>query len=427
MLGGDSIEEEWNAKADHSSANTRHHAREDIQELRNISRRLRGGADHRDLIDDIQNIMQAQLENVQSMQKMYQDGDVKGLSDAVKSIIGDGTALIEASKDDDAKSSQVSFPVEELDLTAIHELNDIPDSQIAEFFQPQMVEDIAVQMQDVVAVLKDVKSVLHTSSVSQRRLKSNLFGEKQNEHEPFQFDQDPFKFGANGKNSAPWDFLRSQNIMQKPQMLGRSRLPDISKFVHQGNDANSVNRRLKVNERHNRRLQDMLVCQPTCASDDATCNCDRLLGCVDDMSDYDIALLFVGRYIDNDPTSENFADFIADVNLYDADFNITQRIKSIRTHASSRDCSLLLPELHTACDPSNDSSCSDPNDRSFQLSIEDVCDAVNNPTKLLLTSISGELDGYWGEDGMCLHLCEFFVTSIRITINILGSVFLKSS
>jgi hypothetical protein len=366
--------------------------------------------------------MQAQLENVQSMQKMYQDGDVKGLSDAVKSTIGDGTALIEASKDDAAKSSQVSFPVEELDLTAIHELNDIPDSQIAEFFHPQMFEDISVQMQDVVSVLEDVKSVIRPSIVDQRRLKANLFGEKQNAYEPFQFDQDPFKFGANGKNSAPWDFFRSPNMqmpIRQAKLYRHIHLPDISEFIHGGNDSNSVNRRLKVNERHNRRLQAMPVCQPKCAPNDATCNCNKLLGCVNGMSDYDIALLFVGRYIENDPKNDKFADFTAAVNLYDADFNIVQRIDRIRTHASSKDCSPLLAELHTACDPSNDSSCSDPNDRSFQLSIEDVCDAVNNPTKLLFTSISDELDGYWDNNGRVLQLVfdSSCLTVISIDIN----------
>jgi len=111
------------------------------------------------------------------------------------------------------------------------------------------------------------------------------------------------------------------------------------------------------------------------------------------MSDYDIALLFVGKYIDYQT-----ANFTSKLSLFDTDFNIIRRIESIRNLASTKDCIRLLPELHSACNPSKE-SCSGPNSHSFQLSVDDVCDAINTPTKLLLGLISDELDGYWGENG----------------------------
>lgn len=375
-----------------------------IHLLKGFSCHLRGGANHNDMIDDLQNVVQAQLENVQSMQKMYQNGDDKGLAHAVKSVIGDGTALIEDSKHFPERG-QLAFPAAHLDLDAIRDLEDMPDSQITKFFQPHLFDDIAVQMQHVVTVLEDVKSIF-TPSSAHRRLKASLFFQGEADgYEPFWFDQGPFEFGTKSNSQfdyGHWDFARSQDInVQKAFHQARAtiHLPDISKFIHRGNDPDSVNRRLQVNERHKRRLEAMDVCQPECNSSDLSCTCDKLTGCINGMSDYDIALLFVGKYIDNE-----HHNFTAQLNLFDADFNIIQRIQHIRNLASSKDCRGLLPEMHSACNPL-EPQCSGPNSLSFQLSVDDVCKAINNPTKLFFSSISDELDGYWGENGTATLFC----------------------
>ena len=387
-----------------------------ISQLENVSRHLRGGANHIDLIDSVQNIVQAQLENVQSIQNMYTDGDGNGLLHAVTAVIGDGTALVE-DKDHSLMRRQLALDVANLDLDAINNLKDNQATKITkfyppEFFEPQLFNNMEVLMQDVVTVLGDVKSVLHQSSPSQRRLKANMFSSgKKDEPEPFHFEQDSFDIGTN-KNShfgaGPWDFARSQDTKTHKvyhQGIGAIHLPDISKFIHRANDADSANRRLKVNERHQRRLQGMEVCKPNCDSKDANCNCERLVGCVNSMSDYDMALLFVGEYID-----EKTANFTAELNLFDADFNIIQRITSIRNLASTKDCSRLLPEFHSACNPAHE-SCSGPNSHSYHLSVDKVCDAINTHKKLLLGLISDELDGYWGVNGNMIWFdCSSFFT-----------------
>ncbi|KAL7521065.1 hypothetical protein ACHAWX_005756 [Stephanocyclus meneghinianus] len=352
---------------------------------------------------------------------MYQDGDRKGLSHAFKSVINDGTALIEATN-----HSFNVFPVPHLDPDIIHGLKDIPDSQVAEFFQadffkPKLFQDIAVQMQNVVSVLEDVKSVLNPIKTRQRHLKTNLFHEeKKDDQKPFQSDQDSYEFGTKSNMrfcTSHWDF--SGRKLQKALHQARTNihLPDIGQVIYSGNDAHSANRCLMVNERQKTCLEAMQGCQPKCNSTNTTCNCDRLVGCISTMSDYDMALLFVGKYIDD----EN-ANLTAELSLFDADFNIIQRIKSIRNIASTKDCSNLLPELHSACNPLEE-SCSGENSHSFQLSVDDVCDGINTPAKLSLITISEELDGYWAEDGresattachsrLAFSTCQDFVTEL---------------
>ncbi|KAL7486824.1 hypothetical protein ACHAW6_012424 [Cyclotella cf. meneghiniana] len=311
--------------------------------LISFSHRLRGREDKTGLIDDAQNVVQAQLENVQSMHKMYQDGDSKGLVNAVRSVIGGRTAFIEDGKLS-TESSQLVLPVTDSDLDAIRDLQDIPNSQIADFFEPQLFEDMVVQMQDVVSVLEDVKSILSPFGVSQRHLQANLFspGEKDG-CAPNKSHQDVVEYQTNSKNdnnpfdaknSPPQDFTVNQGMLESLRQargVGLANLPDISKYIHRGNDPDSVNRRLKVNERHKRRLQALDVCHPKCDPNDTPCNCNRLVGCINDMTDYDVALLFVGNYIDKES-----GNLTAALNLFDADFNILNRIQLIRSLALAK-------------------------------------------------------------------------------------------
>lgn len=78
----------------------------------------------------------------------------------------------------------------------------------------------------------------------------------------------------------------------------------------------------------------------------------------------------------------------AEVDLYDARLRLTgkfayiqQLAEQIRNSATqdSGMCTNLLAQLHTACD---ESSCRDGNSQSFQLSVNQVCEAVNTRTVL---------------------------------------------
>lgn len=275
-----------------------------MHQLKSFSGHLRGGGEQSDLIDSMQKIAQSQLDNVKSMKKMYQNTDENGFAHSVISFIEDTSALVEATNST-FQDDHLAIVGADHGNDFINFLKNMPDSQITGFLQPQMFDDIIVQMQDVVAVLDDVKSVLLSSSSHHRRLKENLFSTAENENEkPFQFHQDPSESGSNSKTwfgAGSWDSPGSQDFtMHKEfhQATVTAHLPDIGKFVHVGSDG-FANRRLKVKETHERRLEAMEACRPDCLSTDVACNCNRLVGCINSMSDYDIAMLFVGSYFDD--------------------------------------------------------------------------------------------------------------------------------
>lgn len=404
-----------------------------MDRINEVSRRLRGSADPGGFVPEIQDIMKDQLDSVQRMQKMYEEGDEKGLASILRSFIGERGTLIEASK---SSNSIVRAPDMDLNMADVRDLDNVPDSQIVQFFQPHLLGGFIEQMQEAVQILENVKSMNSNSSGHGRNLKDDFHSQHAN-GQPFQFDSTEnapggatsghFNFGGQSKFN-PWGFVNNnqgssgKRFRRAMRAKIHQQLPNLSKFIHTGPDAHS--RRLEVQEKHQRRLNALAVCQPPCSPDDISCSCGRLTSCIDGMTDYDIAMLFVEGYVVTDPGNDRFATFsvddITELNLFDADFAITNKINRIRDLASSTDptdreqCTSLLSELHSACDPF-ETSCSESNLRSHQVSVDDVCDAVDNPAKLLLTLISDELDGYDSNDGMygSDNFCSHF--SIRST------------
>ena len=137
--------------------------------------------------------------------------------------------------------------------------------------------------------------------------------------------------------------------------------------------------------------------------DDWACHCKDLFQCVGDMTEYDLAVLIAGSFIDITPGSESFGNFsisVEDLNLFAADKGIDDnldRIQSITTltniNPSKDTCITVLKEVSTACDPSK-VTCSSPNIASFGVSTQHVCAAVKTPTKLLFEVVGDEFDGF---------------------------------
>ena len=67
----------------------------------------------------------------------------------------------------------------------------------------------------------------------------------------------------------------------------------------------------------------METCPADCTSSGGfECNCERLFGCVGAMSEYDLAVLIAGGFIDTNPGSQNYGNFTisADsMSLFDAE------------------------------------------------------------------------------------------------------------
>lgn len=359
-----------------------------MERIEEVSRALQGSADPLEFVPEIQDLMRSQLDRLQSLQKMHLEGDEAGLASALKSFVSDRANLAEAEKESNL-ISDVSA-----DFEAMPDLDDLPDSQLVEYLpEPEIWSDMLQGMELAIEALEGVSSVKSKTPTSrERRLNDDAFGR------PFEFDsetsQSRFSDGSSGHTGggggqtpfSPWSFLNQVPGKAARRAKGKyhGRLPDLSNILHAGHDEHSVRRRLSVRERYERRLQALPVCQPTCTPGDDSynsCNCMRLKGCIANMTDYDMALLFVEGYVGTDPDSDKFASFTVagGVNLFDADFDITgkiSRIKELATAAetnnySSESCVDLLSELHTACDPFAD-SCSGLNSRSYQLSVVSI-------------------------------------------------------
>ena len=62
--------------------------REEIGNIKGLTRNLRGGANPAEIIPKVHTVVKSQLEIAESMHKMYQDGQVKALASSIKNLIG---------------------------------------------------------------------------------------------------------------------------------------------------------------------------------------------------------------------------------------------------------------------------------------------------------------------------------------------------
>ena len=105
--------------------------------------------------------------------------------------------------------------------------------------------------------------------------------------------------------------------------------------------------------------------------------------------------------------SENYGNFTTDdillFNVGDdayTTFNfIMDSANSISESSTPEQCTNLLDQFHQSCDPQSSDTCSSGNDQSFQLSVDEVCNSIDNPTKLLFSAIGDKFDGYASDDG----------------------------
>lgn len=79
---------------------------------------------------------------------------------------------------------------------------------------------------------------------------------------------------------------------------------------------------------------------------------------------------------------------MTEVNVFDARNELTTKMGNIKLRTKSSvteaNCTSLLEEFHTSC-PAD--SCTDPNSESFQLSVDQVCAAVNTRTKIKVETL----------------------------------------
>jgi hypothetical protein len=142
-------------------------------------------------------------------------------------------------------------------------------------------------------------------------------------------------------------------------------------------------------ERHLQRTADHAQCKPGCSLDDKACNCAELKRCANMMGSYDKALSIFGGYVNTvggDPEYGNFT--VQNLKLFDIGGSLSAKMSKIKSLAqeSGDDCTSLLSEFTTLCEPEA-TSCSSTNEYSHQLTIQQVCDRVDNSEKLLISAM----------------------------------------
>ena len=142
-------------------------------------------------------------------------------------------------------------------------------------------------------------------------------------------------------------------------------------------------------ERHLQRTANIKQCEQECAFDNTSCTCEELKQCALEMSSYDLSLLVLGDYVNTQKESPEYGNFIAEnLNLFGiATTTLPTKFARIRRLAKTRsDCTELLTEFTTMCDPEA-SSCSSKNEYAHQLTTEQVCVSVGSAKKLRISAM----------------------------------------
>ncbi|KAL7553929.1 hypothetical protein ACHAWF_017286 [Thalassiosira exigua] len=365
---------------------------EEIDAMKALSRRLRGRQENpSDIIPEVHNMIKGQLDSVQTLHKMYEDGDDASFAASIRTLFGEESTNSGLRKNSRELVAQ-GHTEEDLAPMKSFDWDDVPDSQIVELFKPSdLMSDHVEPLQHLDGILDDFRLILQEMKTNPRRhLKDDL---------------------PKGPRSSRQDFPSGTNRMPHWTKAGnRPKLPKLKQFGD--ND--------DVASQNHRRLNGLPpVCTTQCAPTDESCLCERLAGCVQQMGHYDLSLLFSNGYIEEDTSSSSFAEFTVsddDLRLFnvgDDAFSTFETImntsKTIDATSSSETCTKFLEQFHQSCDPLSGSTCSTENVQSFQLSVNEVCDATYSPTKLLFSAIGNKFDGYASTDGKCFHSTSLLI------------------
>ena len=366
--------------------------------MRRLKRLNRGGlrgsndVDSAAVITEVKDILELHLDSMLSIQKNLHDGDKEGAGFALKSMVGDVDSLVEMGEEGKVIDS-LELPTS-VGGNSLNK-NDIPNDQLVQFIQPQVFDEIVEHAQNLRKIFKGIDLSVFPTSPSHEHLKTKGF----RRDDTFKFESDPFGFGSAGGghqsipngNFHPNDFFKNPSLVKnllnrhKASNGGDFSTPNLSKFTNFHNDN-------IIMAKHQIRLDALGdTCAPRCDLEDSSCNCKRLFECVGDMTEYDLAVLVAGGFIDTNPSSNTYGAFtipVEQLNLYNADEGVSAKLADIKAKAVDNNignltkCAEVLQELFSACNP-NDSTCTNPNIQSFAVSTKQVCNAVNTPKKLL--------------------------------------------
>lgn len=366
------------------------------------------GSDPEVTVATTKNILQKHLESIEALQRMYQNGDNDGLASVLETILSDKKTLKLAISQMKEISGEDPFGGEDVPLDSIVEEITRGDIEIdfVEAFRQSDFNSLVDDMKHISEILNNVDSSLFSHSHSHRRM-ANLFDQdggssssssnsSRRSHDTIFHKKQKSQFTTNTFSQYAKLFENTGNIFPVGSGRGKASYRPLPHFhrIWRGSadDRDRAARKLRVSDRNTRRRLAAEQCTAPCSIDDASCNCRRLYDCLNELSTYDLAVLTLRGYIVLDGIG--IGDITNDsVDVFDlGDGGLTKRFDFFKGRASMADpedqeqCTRVLEELHSSCSPT-EFSCSDTNNQAYQLSVDEVCDAVDTNVKLNLETI----------------------------------------
>lgn len=345
------------------------------KQLEEIQYSLRGrdseDVDSVGILTSVKDMMKAFLGSIQDIQNHYHSGDTEKVAATLKTITGD-TMEETGNKAKLSNNIGLSKSFDGVVLAgAPLALEDIPNDQLAEFLEPQKqtFNQLSEQTEDLVQFLEDVHPIILAASARSERYYSQ---QQSTRGDNFNFESNRFGFRVGKSQFHQSSETFWQHIQNGAKGGSGSFRTKLGSFFEKDEI---------IMAKHQLRQEALggAVCTETCQElEEWMCNCKNLFECVNEMSEYDLAVLIAEGYIDRDPESETFGNFTlasSGLNLFDFDDGVKVKLRRIRNTAldytNIDQCKDVLNELFTACDPSQ-ATCSDPNSvRTFFL--DTVC------------------------------------------------------
>lgn len=323
------------------------------RDLKSLSRHLRGGARPSEVIPDLHGIVISKLEALEYIQDMHEGGNKAALASSTRAFIGDvSTTISDLKKPGDLALPSAQLLEDGLDLDV---LGAASDSDIAEYFDMDFFSDMIWQLQDLDKILREVGSLLENQdSVKNDQVSKESQQEESSSQVPVSSRErrlgEEFAWMRN-ENSSPLDTSADwfDRLLQDEPASTSSQYDD----------------------------NIPLVCLDQCAPTNATCLCERLVGCVRDMTHFDLAVLFANGFINDD------GQISGNIRLFNAADNAWETFVSIMNTANHLDpsnptqCTDFLEQFHQPCNTLDEQTCSSENVRSFQLSVDQVCEFID--------------------------------------------------
>ncbi|EJK59753.1 hypothetical protein THAOC_19983, partial [Thalassiosira oceanica] len=333
------------------------------------------------------------------------DYDGHNLGEIISSLSEQALLLMEGTQGHLAISDRPAFDdqLKELQLASNHDYSDSLmdgvqlDDQIADMFDDQEYFDQAEYLIDIIEQVKLMVGhsyTNHDGTVSE----GSVYDPSEEQYFVLAIRELEETVQDYHRHVHQQRHLKSQGTQdtdQSADWLSSKPFGRPAKLIDHLRAANARKRR---GNRH-RQLKDVSPeqCERNCDVGNSDCLCEKLKDCVKELSPYDLAVRFLGNFIEDDVEDDKYGKLsveeVSDIQLFDAT-RLHKKLSTIRELANrdtnEESCTRLLSELYTACLDKN--GCTEPNEYSAELSVLDICESKNSRTKVQMKSLGEVFD-----------------------------------